>query len=208
MAPKNEGGSDCEARARRGDARARTHMPRAAFVLSGGVGFGNAVRRTLLADVVGAAACEVTVRANTSCLADEYLAHRLGLVPLRRVGAGDALELDAAGPCVVLARDLTSPAYEPVHGDIELAVLGAGERLRLTARVDEQPARAHARYAVCAAVGLRPLDAERCELAFETVDERDPRAALREALDHLDARCERALQALAHQPAEPPRSFC
>jgi DNA-directed RNA polymerase alpha subunit len=183
-------------------------MPRAAFVLSGGVGFANAVRRTLLADVVGAAPCEVTVRANTSCLADEYLAHRLGLVPMRRVGAGDAMELDATGPAVVLARDLTSPAYEPVHGDIELAVLGEGERLRLSVRVDERPARAHARYAACAAVGLRPLDAEHSELAFETVDERDPRAALLEALGHLDARCERALQALAHQPAEPPRSFC
>jgi DNA-directed RNA polymerase alpha subunit len=183
-------------------------MVRGAFVLSGGVGFVNAVRRTLLTDVVGAAPCEVTVRANTSCLTDEYLAHRIGLVPMRRTGPGDALELDAAGPAVVLARDLTSPAFEPVHGDVELAVLGEGQRLRLSVRVDERPARAHARYAHCAAVGMRPLDAERCELAFETNDDRDPRAALLEALDHLDARCERALHELAHQPAEPPRSFC
>ena len=184
-------------------------MTRGSFALSGGVGFVNAVRRTLLADVVGAAPCEVTVRgANTSCLTDEFLAHRIGLVPVRRIGPGDTMELDATGPAIVLARDLTSPAYEPVHGDVELAVLDEGQRLRLSVRVDERPARAHARYAVCAAVGMRALDDDRCELAFETIDDRDPRAALREALDHLDARCERALQALAHQPAEPPRSFC
>jgi len=185
-------------------------MVRGAFVLEGGVGFCNAVRRTLVADVEGWAPREVTVHVNTTCQTDEFLAHRIGLVPLRPLveGHGAPMTLDCVGPCVAHARDLRSPAFEAVHGGIELMRLDAGQRLRLTVEVDQRPGRVHARYAPCAAVGLARVDADRCRLTFETNDDRPPRALLLEALDHLDARAARALHALAHQPPEPPQSYC
>ena len=68
----------------------------ASFVLDGGAGFCNAVRRSLIGDVAMWAPCEVDVRINTSCETDEYLAHRIGMVPFRRVGHGEEMTLSQA----------------------------------------------------------------------------------------------------------------
>ena len=179
------------------------------FVLPGGVGFCNAVRRTLLSDIESDAPCHVTVHDNGSCYTDEFLAHRIGLVPLRRIGPGDTLRLEAVGPCVVRASDMTSPSFEAVHGDIEIVTLDGDQKVTLTVHVDRRPAHAHARYAVCAGVGMSSTDRDGVtRLVFSTNDDRDPDAVLTDAFDHLDARVQRALHALAHQPAEPPTSFC
>ena len=180
-----------------------------AFVLDGGVGFCNAVRRALLSDVRAWAPYEVELRVNTSCVTDEFLAHRLGLLAFRRVadGAADEATLRVAGR-VAHARDLVSVNFEPVHPDVEIVPLGPGQSLDLTLRLDQQPASKHARYAPCAAVGMEAVDEHRFRLTFETVDDRPPLHALREALDALDARVDAALLQLAHQPATPPRGMC
>lgn len=187
---------------------------RATFHLEGGVGFCNAVRRTLLSDVVAWAPHSLTVRVNTSCVTDEYLAHRIGLVPFSRVGNGDTLTLRKEGPCTVLASDLTGPGFSPVQPNIPLLQLGEGHALDLDVHLDRQPARAHARYAACSAVGLEGVasqsgkDDRVMRLSFASNDDRTPSALLSEALDHLDARVDRALRALSNQPSQPPQSFC
>lgn len=181
------------------------------FALPGGVGFCNAVRRTLLSDVKAWAPCTVRVDKNTSCQTDEFLAHRIGLIPFRRVGNGETLRLSAVGPCVATASDFVGPGFEAVHGDIQVMRLGEGQCLELVVTLDERPASAHARYAVCAGVGMSvppSSSSDRCRLSFSCNDGRAPREALREALDHLEARVDRALHDLAHQPSEPPASFC
>ena len=192
-------------------------MVAAEFSLPGGVGFCNAVRRALLHDVEAWAPCDVLVRVNTSCQTDEFLAHRIGLVPFRRCDAGaggdggdggeSSLELQVAGPGTAYARDLKGPGFEPVEGGVPLMVLGEGQALDLTVRFDRQPASVHARYAMCAAVGMGYDDAA-CRLRFETLDGRAPQEVLLEALDALDARVGRALHKLAHQPETPPVSMC
>ena len=181
-----------------------------AFALSGGVGFCNAVRRTLLSDLEAEAPCEAVVRTNTSCQTDEFLAHRLGLVPFRRVGNGDTMELRAQGPCTVCARDLVGPAFAAVHPDLEVMVLGdARQRLDLTLRFDKRAASAHARYATCAGVGMAEGEGGGTHvLRFETNDGSPPQDRLLEALDKLEARVDGALLQLARQPATPPRSMC
>ena len=92
-------------------------VPPARFALPGSVGLCNAVRRTLLSDVRTEAPASVRVVRNVTCLTDEFLAHRVGLVPLRRVGNGDTLSLDVVGPRVVTAADLVGPPRPrlPVH---------------------------------------------------------------------------------------------
>lgn len=176
--------------------------PPARFELPGSVGLCNAVRRTLLSDVRTEAPASVRVVRNVTCLTDEFLAHRVGLVPFRRVGNGDTLSLDVVGPRVVTAADLVGPAFDPVFPSIALAELRAGHALSLVVTFDERPASAHARYSPCVAVGMRPLGEDRHLLQFASNDHRSPEALLDEALAHLDARVDRALASLSDETTQ------
>lgn len=173
------------------------------------VGMCNALRRALQHDVKAWAPCTVTMLTNTTCRTDEYLAHRIGLVPFRRVGSGDTMRVSAVGPRVVVAGDLLGPSFEAVHPALPIVTLGEQHELECVVRFDEQTAAKHARYAPCAAVGMCQRDgAEGCRLSFEVINGASPRALVLEALDSLDARVDAALHALAHQPETPPQSFC
>lgn len=178
------------------------------FVLTGGVGFNNAVRRTLQTDLQGWAPRDVLMQHNGTCQTDEFLAARIGLIPFRRVGNGDTLALDRTGPGTITAADFTGPGFEPVHGEIEVMLLGEGQRLACEVRFDRRAVREHARYARCGAVGMSRIDAERYCLQFESIAHEAPHLILNEALDLLEGCIDRALRALAEQPDEPPRSFC
>ena len=90
------------------------------FVIPGGIGFGNAIRRTLLSDIVTEAPCRVRVHVNTSCHTDEYIAHRIGLIPFTRVGNGDQMTLDVSGQCVVTSDMFVGPAFTARYTGIEI----------------------------------------------------------------------------------------
>lgn len=180
-------------------------------VLSGGAGFCNAVRRSLLTELSTWAPREVVLRVNTSCQTDEFLAHRIGLCPFRRVAeGGHEMTLRRTGPCVVTTADLTGPFFDAVHGGIEIVTLGEGHEVDLTVRFDERQAKVHARYSPCAAVGMERLDGDgRHRLSFAPLDPaRTHRICVLEALDALDRMVDDALQRLAHQPETPPVSRC
>ena len=181
----------------------------ASLVLGGGVGFCNAVRRSLTGDVPSWAPYEVVVRENSSCQTDEFLAHRIGLIPFRRTGEGESLDLSGEGPSFLRIGDAVGPAFEPVFPQIEVMQLAAGQRIDLTIHFDRKTGASHARYAPCAAVGMEKADGDgRCRLAFEMTGAVDAREAVLAALDALEARVDDALQRLAHQPATPPKSMC
>jgi hypothetical protein len=183
-----------------------TRRRRQMFVLHENVGLCNAVRRTLSSDLKMWAPREVTFLKNTSCQTDEFIAHRIGLIPFKRVGNGDEMKLSACGPKTVLAGELVGPAFTVVHPEIEVMILGEHQHLDLTVHFDEQPASKHARYNPCAGVGMEPAEGG-YRLTFETIDGRTPKNALLEALACLEARVDGALAKLAHQ-TEPPRSLC
>ena len=177
------------------------------FVIKGGVGYCNALRRSLLSDIETEAPYYVQVRTNTTCFTDEFLAHRIGLIPFRRVGNGNTMCLDVTGPGSIKSSSFVGPAFESMH-DIDVAHLLEKHRLSLVVHFDRKRAATHARYSPCAAVGMRVRADGACELSFESNDARTPRELLLEALAHTEARLARALRALASQPETPPQSYC
>ena len=173
-----------------------------------GVGMCNALRRILWSDLTSLCPHELTVHVNTSCQTDEFLAHRIGLMPMRRVGNGDALTLDVSGPKRVTAANFVSVGLEPVHPNVEIIPLIQGQRLSVTVRVDEQRGSKHARYAPVSGVGMSVGKGGDCELTFDTIDGSLPDVRFEEALACLASRVDRALLALSAQPDTPPKSFC
>lgn len=178
------------------------------FDVPGDTGLANALRRTLLSDLETWAPYKVTFRANTSCQTDEFLSHRIGLIPFRRVGNGNEMTLKKTGG-VVTAGDVTGCAFEAVHGGIQIMDLGDSSSLDITIHFDKRRASTHARYSTCAAVGMRQLSRDNHRISFELHDER-LRAAevMLRAMDCLESRVDRALLQLASQPDPPPRSRC
>lgn len=81
------------------------------------VSVANAIRRTMIAEVPIMAIDLVTVLENTSCLHDEYIVHRLGLIPLKSTNidefqyAQDCEECDDhCGRCsVTFSLNVTAP---------------------------------------------------------------------------------------------------
>mgnify|MGYP001362040214 CR=1 FL=1 len=184
-------------------------MVRESFTLQGGVGFANAVRRALTTETKMWAPIEVVFETNTSAHTDEYLAHRIGMIPFRRTGPETELRVAAHGPCTVLAKDLRASAaggFEAIHGSIEVARLGARQSLRSTVRFKEGAAKRHARFCPCAAVTMSD-DGDAHAISFETIDESDHGTRLKEAIDAIDAMCDDALLQIAKQPTTPPTSF-
>jgi DNA-directed RNA polymerase subunit D len=97
----------------------------------------------------------VHISTNTSVMADEFVAHRLGLLPLVCPGEHDPeaewkLELDCTGPCSVTSADVVHPTLKPARSDMLLGQLGEGQRLKLTAVARWGTGQEHARFSpVC-----------------------------------------------------------
>ncbi|MCK4327835.1 MAG: DNA-directed RNA polymerase subunit D [Candidatus Diapherotrites archaeon] len=112
----------------------------------------NALRRTLLGEIPVIAVRDVTFYENTSAMPDEYIAHRLAMVPLKTdlkaYKAPDAccggncascsvdLTIDEAGPKTVTSASIktSDTKIKPVSGKIPIIELMPGQRLRLEAK--------------------------------------------------------------------------
>src|SRR3989344_3950598 len=115
--------------------------------------FANALRRAIMERVPTMAIEDVEFHKNSSILYDEFVAHRLGLLPLKTdlksynlkekckcngEGCGRCtlkLTLNAKGPCTVYAKELHSddPKVVPIHGETPIVKLHKGQEIELIA---------------------------------------------------------------------------
>ncbi|CAG8464920.1 3195_t:CDS:2 [Ambispora leptoticha] len=144
----------------------------------------NALRRLMIAEVPTIAIDMVEIELNTSVLADEFIAHRLGLIPLDSMEAEKikytrecncsqycpncSVELTLHAKCVqdgqsleVCSRDLqtSDPRVSPVLKDdndkgILIAKLRKGQELKVKCVAKKGVAKEHAKWSPCAAVAF------------------------------------------------------
>ena len=176
------------------------------FDLKQSVGFCNAIRRTLVSDLANEAPCRVTIRTNTTCQTDEYLAHRVGMIPFRRVGNGDTMTLTVRDRPAI-SSDFVGPAFEACE-EVELMRMQPGQCLDMTVHFDRHAGSKHARYSMVAAVGMHKVKQGVYRISFETNDGSAPKDSMHRALDAFEKRVDDALLELSRQDQPPPKSMC
>ena len=165
------------------------------FILPVSNGCVNAIRRALLDDLDSWAPCKLSVEKNTTCQTDEYIAHRIGLVPFRRIGNGNDMTIHVKGRTPWVS-DMKGPCFEHVH-DMEIMEMNEDQELKATITFDENVGSKHARYKMCAGVGFKELNNGMFQLTFETINEREPMDALKEAVSKLHQRIDNGLLQLS-----------
>jgi len=127
----------------------------ATFLVKGAnTGLMNAFRRAIISEVPTLAIHEVYFFENSSPLWDEFIAHRLGLIPLKaEYGTYDentevSFTLDVSGPATVYSGQLVSSdsSVKPADDKIIIVKLMDGQKLRLEAKARMGNARMHAKW--------------------------------------------------------------
>jgi DNA-directed RNA polymerase subunit D len=132
----------------------KKHETKIEFLLEGmPVAFANILRRYVIARVPVFAISTVTFYDNTSALFDEYIAHRIGLIPIitppkTPANAEVVFTLDQTGPKIVYSQDLKSSDKEVrvAKENIPIITLGNNQRLRLEGKAVMGIPAQHARF--------------------------------------------------------------
>lgn len=167
------------------------------------VSFANVLRRYCMSHVPVFAIDAVTVYENTSSLFDEYIANRIGLVPLRMASGYSKddeilFSLDARGPCTVFSGDLKSMDAKikvaPGCDEIPIVKLLEDQSLRLEAKARMGIGRDHAKFqtGLC---GYEIKD-ETFSFVLESFMQLEPRALALAAASLAEERCEEFEKAL------------
>ncbi len=118
------------------------------------VAYANSLRRTAINAVQTFAIDRITFYENTSSMFDEYIAHRIGLVPITTPTKGydekDEIlfTLDATGPKTVYSKELESSdkSVKVANGEIPVIKLAAEQRLRLEGKAVMGRALSHSKF--------------------------------------------------------------
>ncbi|MBN1941379.1 MAG: DNA-directed RNA polymerase subunit D [Candidatus Diapherotrites archaeon] len=114
----------------------------------------NAIRRSILEDVPCLAIEEVSIYQNDSVMFDEFLAHRLGMLPIKSDAKGykkgDKLKfvLEKDGPGMVYSKDIksTDPKVEIVDKKIPIVKLAKDQTIKLEMDAVMHSGKEHAKW--------------------------------------------------------------
>jgi len=117
--------------------------------IDSGYSLANAIRRTV-EEIPTLAIEEVEILKNDSALYDEFLAQRMGLIPLKtekKFGAKTSLDLklEKTGPCTVFSGDFEGSA-KIVYENIPLTILEKGQKIELAGTAKLGTGMEHAKH--------------------------------------------------------------
>ncbi len=162
------------------------------FTLSGAdIPFANMVRRYSMNSVGVYAMEEVTFYENTTNFFDEYLAHRIGLVPLITPEGAPAdseivFYLEAVGPKMVYSGELISKDKEVkvAKDKIPIATLAENQAIRLEGKAKLGTSAKHAKFQP----GLAGYEivGDKCKFVLESFHQMPPRDMMLRGVESLE----------------------
>lgn len=150
----------------------------------------NALRRALLQDVETFAPANVKFYANTSCQTDEYIAHRIGLIPFLCDECIDLsierLEVKVSNRTVT-TRDLVGK-FKSMY-DIDIIKLIDGQDIHAHVYFEKGTGEKHARFSPVSAVGYE-VDGDKIHFSFESINGQNPSIHFKKAVQSIRKRLE------------------
>lgn len=184
----------------------KKHGNRIEFLAKGiSTSLANLVRRYSMSRVPVLAIDSVTFYDNTTAFWDEYIAHRLGLLPIVTpdkipASAEIIFSLDAEGPKVVYASDMVSSDKEisVAKGNIPIVTLGRNQHLRFEGKAVLGTGKKHAKFQA----GLVSYGAEGENLRFfvESFFQMEPADVILRGCDAIQSDIEAIEAALGEKP--------
>jgi DNA-directed RNA polymerase alpha subunit len=152
----------------------------------------NSVRRSLLSDIETYAPFQINVIENTSCQTDEYIAHRIGLIPFvptKNLSDDNNTMILNVSERLVKAADIISenPPFTTCMKDAPIIKLIKGQTLNVEVFFNKGTAEKHARYSPIASVGFE-ITPFHMNFTFSSINGEQPSAHLRKALVSLQNR--------------------
>lgn len=174
------------------------------FTLKGPVELANAIRRTAMTEIPTMAIDEVDIYENTSSLFDEFIAHRLGMIPITtNLKTYDInsksenkksviLTLEIQGPGIFYSKELKSkdPTIKPVYETIPLIELTKKQALRLDAKATLGIAKTHAKFQPCLCYYKEKKPDEEYEITIENYGNHKSKTLLEETIKILTKKTE------------------
>ena len=152
----------------------------------------NAIRRSLISDVESYAPNKVVFEVNTTCQTDEYIAHRIGLVPFCTPEFNEE-DTDIRTQTVTFdCKDKTfdanqmSGSFQPAQ-NIPIIKVIQGQHVKGTIFFAKKAGKDHSRFCPIAAAGYQILK-DKINFTFESINGENPINHLLQALKKLQSR--------------------
>ena len=162
------------------------------FKLSGASNnYANALRRMATTHVKTFAMDKITFYENSSAMFDEYIAHRIGLIPiLTPDGYSDKEEilftLDATGPKTVYSRDfvVSDKEVKVANENIPVMKLANEQRLRLDGKAVLKDGTSHAKFQP-GLITFEQTGEDEFEFYVETFGQMPPKQIINKAIESI-----------------------
>ncbi len=173
------------------------------FIMDADISAVNAIRRAAANSVSCFAIDRVIFYENTSAMFDEYIAHRIGLIPIKTPSKGYnesdeiVFSLEATGPITVYSRDLKSTDKDVVvaNGDIPIIKLGNEQRLRIDGKAILGMGIKHAKFQPGLAT-FKEISENKYEFYIETFGQMPPKEIVIKAAESIKERLKEIKKAI------------